>query len=90
MDDRLAIAGGFEAMPARFQPPAQLAIIVDFAVEDELDRAVFVTKRLIAAGDVDDLEPPHRQTDSPVDEVARAIGTAMRQRIVHASQQLAA
>ena len=34
MRDRLAIALGLEAMPARLQPPPQLAIIVDLPVED--------------------------------------------------------
>ena len=77
MRNRLAIAVSLEAVPARRQPPAQLAIIVDFPVENQRDRTIFVIERLIAASDVDDLEPPHRHAEIAVDEIAIAIRSAM-------------
>ena len=41
-------------MAARLEVGAQLAIVVDLAVEDDPDGAVLVADRLVAAGEVDD------------------------------------
>ena len=57
VDQYLGIAVGLETMPRRFEPVFQFAKIVDFTVEDDPNRAVFVGKRLFAAGNVDDRKP---------------------------------
>ena len=47
--------------PAPSNRPPQVAEVVDFAVEDDPHRAVFVGQRLLAAGQVDDRQPPVSQ-----------------------------
>ena len=61
VDDHFGVAVRAEAMAGAFQPPAQLAEVVDFAVEDDPDRAVFVRQRLLPAGQVDDRQPAMAQ-----------------------------
>ena len=64
VDDGLGVALRAEAMAGGLQPPPQIAVVVDFAVEDDLDRAVFVAHRLAAAGQVDDRQPAMAQGDA--------------------------
>ena len=58
---RFGVAVGAEAVAGAFEPAAQLAEVVDLAVEDDPDRAVFVGHRLMPAGQVDDRQPPMAQ-----------------------------
>ncbi len=51
---RKAVAAGFEVGP-------QLAVVVDFAVEGNPDRLVFVRQRLPPGGEVDNRQPPKPQ-----------------------------
>ena len=62
---------------------AQLEIVVDFAVEHDLHRSIFVGYRLPAAGDVDDAEPPHAQADGVVHEKSVRVRSSMDQRVRH-------
>ena len=50
-----------ERVPAGVELRAQLAIVVDLAVEDHPDRAVLVADRLMAAGEIDDAQPAHAE-----------------------------
>ena len=61
MDKHFGIAIGAEAMPGPFEPAAEVAEVIDFAVEDDPYRTVFVGQRLFAAGEVDDGQPPMAQ-----------------------------
>ena len=54
VDDHFGVALSAETMAAGLQPGAELLIVVDLAVKDDLDGAVFVADRLVAAGQVDD------------------------------------
>ena len=54
MDQHFRVALRAEAVAGRFEPAPQVAEIIDFAVEDDPHRAVFVGERLLAAGHVDD------------------------------------
>ena len=56
MDDALGVGIRAEAMPARFEIGSQLTVVVDFAVEDDPHRFVFVGERLMAGAQVDDRE----------------------------------
>ena len=64
VDEHFGVALGAEVVPGAFQPAAQVAEVVDFAVEDDPDRAVFVGERLLAAGHVDDRQPAMAQGDA--------------------------
>ena len=81
--DRLRIAVRAEAMPPRLEPRAQLAEVVDLAVEDGADRAVLVRDRLMAALDVDDREAADPERGARPDPPASLIGAAMDDRRRH-------
>jgi hypothetical protein len=58
MDQDLGVAARLEAVPLRLERAAQLLVVVDLAVEDDLDRAVLVPHRLGAQRrQVDDRQP---------------------------------
>ena len=63
MQNRFGVAVGVEAMAALFQIPAQFQVIVDFAVKGDDGVAVLGQDGLIAALDVDNLEPRRAQRD---------------------------
>ena len=70
-------------MARALEPRAQLAVVVDLAVLDDLDAAVLVADRLVAALEVDDREAPRGERDRLLDEHARAVGPAVDERGVH-------
>ena len=57
--------------------------VVDFAVEDDADRAVFVVDGLPAAAEVDDAQAAHAQDGERLGEHAVFIGPAMDHRGHH-------
>ena len=61
MDDRFGVAVRAEAVAARFEVGPQLAVVVDFAVEGDPDRLVFVRQRLPTGGEVDNRQPAKTQ-----------------------------
>ena len=70
-------------MPLGFQPPPQRGVVVDLAVEDRPDRAVLVGERLMAAGQVDDRQPPEPQCGMVVAIVARVVRPAVDEPVHH-------
>jgi hypothetical protein len=54
VNDGLGVAPRREPVAARDQLITQFPVVVDFAVEDDPHRAVFVGDRLTASGHVDD------------------------------------
>src|SRR5204863_9495531 len=60
----------------------------DLAVLDEVDRAVLVGDRLVAAVKIDDREPPSGQPDRTIYECAAAVGPAVHQRLVHGMENV--
>src|SRR5437763_12819837 len=75
-----------EFVSAAHELPAELRMIVEFAVEHDADLAVLVPHRLVAACDIDDRQSPMPEEDMPdlVDIKTVAIRPAMRQRGGHA------
>ena len=63
--------------PAASSSVAQFAKIVDFAVEDDSERSVFVPDRLAAAGQIDDAEAAHAEGDRRCEQNAFFVGAAM-------------
>ena len=57
-------------MSALFEIGAQLAIVVDLAVENDGDAVVFVEGRLFAGDEIDDREPTHAERDAARDKQA--------------------
>ncbi len=87
MDQDFGIALGPEPVSPAFEPAAQLLVVVDLAVEDDLDRAVFVADRLVAPFQVDDRQPPMRQPDPWLGPEPLGVRAAMGDRIAHGLQQ---
>jgi len=56
VDDRFRVAVGAVLMAFGDQGLAQGAVVVDFAVEDDPERAIFVGDGLVAGFEVDDAE----------------------------------
>jgi hypothetical protein len=67
---------------------AQLAVVVDLAVQDDVQAAVLVGDRLVAALDVDDRQAPAAETGRTPDVEALVVGTAVRDRRGHRAQLL--
>ena len=57
--------------------------VVDLAVRHQLNRAVLVGERLLAAREIDDRQPPHRQADARQHDAPLFIGSPMVQRPHH-------
>ena len=74
-------------MAARFEIGTQLAIVVDFAVENHGDAVIFVESWLLASEQIDDRQPPHAQRDAVVEQIAFGVRTAMMHAIAHRAQQ---
>src|SRR5437588_12751232 len=76
-------------MAAGFELDAQLLEIVNLAVEDDDDVAVFVGHRLMAQGrEVDDRQPAVAETDRSIGIAAFAIGTTVRDDVGHALEEI--
>ena len=54
VDDDFGVALGVKHVAQRLQLGNERLVVVDFAVEDDHDRAVFIEQGLLAGGDVDD------------------------------------
>ena len=83
VDQYLGIARGPQGVPTRIQPMPEGLEVVDFAVEDDPDRAILVGKRLMASLDVDDGEPPKSERCMLVAVDPLIIGPAMNQSLDH-------
>src|ERR1700694_5423203 len=87
MDHDLRIRSRVEAMAAGAQALSELRKVVDLAVEHDPGRLVLVVNRLVAAGHVDDAEPPHAEADATLQPDALVIRTPMGDRLAHPVQQ---
>ncbi len=70
-------------MYARLELGAQLAIVVDLAVEDHLHIAVDGRHRLMPAGEIDDRQAAHAEQRALVAEEAFVVRTAVPDHVVH-------
>ena len=86
MEDNLNVAVGAKAMAARLKIGPDGLMVVDFPVADEMNIALFIGDRLMAAGDVDDAEPTHCQPGIAPGLDALVIGAAMRHRGAHCAK----
>jgi hypothetical protein len=68
-------------------PVAQLAVVVDLAVANDVDGTVLGGDGLVTAFQVDDRKPSHGQPNWSVQERAGAIRPAVHECAVHGLQQ---
>ena len=77
LGDHFGVAIGEEAVAAALKLVAKLAIIVDAAVEDEVEAELRVDQRLRRAGrQVDDLEPLVAEADAAAHQLSAGVGPA--------------
>src|SRR2546428_6701167 len=84
MDDHLRIGMRLERVAAADHLLSQCLEVVDLAVEDHPDGAVFVRQRLMTGVQINDAEPPHAQSDVVADKEAAVIRSPMRDGRAHA------
>src|SRR5437667_8574602 len=89
VNDSFSIAVGIELVAELFELLAQLAIVVDLAVENNPCRAVLIMNRLLSVGEIDNREASHRQSDAVAEIEPVVVRTTMMNRFVHAREQLA-
>ena len=83
MDEHLCVPVRPEPMPGALELVPELAVVVDLAVLDHVNGALFVRDRLVARLEVDDREPPRRERDAGVVELPETVGAAVDQRPAH-------
>src|ERR1051325_4497265 len=76
-----------KSMAMRFKLALQLAEVVDLTIGDDLDVAGLIQDRLLAAGEIDDRQPPHAEAHAGQRDAAFFIGTAMMQHL-HPAREL--
>ncbi len=54
MNDRFSVAVGAVLMTVRFKLRAQFAVVIDFAVENDVNRPVFIRHRLLPVVQIND------------------------------------
>jgi hypothetical protein len=70
-------------MSVRFELLAEMVMVVDFAVEDNPTRVVFVAEWLAASRDVNDRKSPMPQCGLPISKDTAAVWTPMTQLVRH-------
>jgi hypothetical protein len=86
VDDNFGIAPALEAVTSLLQTFSQGAIIVDFAVADDPDGAVFVADGLPAAVQVNDAQATAAEADTAAQIRALVVRATMRQAVHHGLQ----
>src|SRR5262249_36953708 len=81
-------AVGGKAVPPRQQVAPKLLIVVNFPVEDDPDRAIFIAHRLMAGREVNDAEPSHPDPGAPIHINAVIVRPAMADPVTHRSDAL--
>ena len=71
VDDRFGVGARAVAVAGRFELRPDVGVVVDLAVEDDPDRAVFVRQRLLAGGQIDDAQAAVAERGLVVDSAAR-------------------
>src|SRR6478672_13745859 len=73
-------------MAAGQEPRAELLVVVDLAVEHDVDGPILVRHRLMPAGHVDDAEAAHADGDARRDVIPVVVGPAMPNGVAHAAE----
>src|SRR5262245_62069272 len=83
VNDRLGVANGPVPVPALFQSGTQIAVVVDFAVENDPDAVVFIRHRLAPAAQIHNGQTTVSQPDAVAQVHSRVIGPSMCQSVTH-------
>jgi hypothetical protein len=86
VNDRLGVANGPVLVPALFKSGTQIAVVVNFAVENDPDAIVFVRHRLAPAAQIHNGQTTVSQPDAVAQVQSRVIRPSMRQSVAHHDQ----
>ena len=75
-------------MTPGFEIGAQLAIVINLAVEDHGDTMTFVECWLLAGNQIDNCQAPHPERDSIIHQIPFGIRAAMNHAITHGAQEI--
>jgi hypothetical protein len=89
MNNGFSVAFGAVLMTTGLQLFAQFLVVVNFAVENDPKRPVFICDRLVTGLNVDDAKAAHGQSDILLDKETGVIGPAMSDLPVHRHQRVA-
>src|ERR1051325_2290682 len=64
VQDRFRVAVCLINVASIFQHLAEIRVVVDFAVKDDVERAIFIGHRLMTRSNIDDTEPAMAQANS--------------------------
>ena len=81
--DHLGVAARPEAVAGRLELGAELGVVVDLPVLNDVDAAVLAGHRLMPSGEVDDRQAARGERDGPGDHVAVVVRAAMHERGAH-------
>src|SRR5437667_7550323 len=84
VDDNLGIRAGVKTMTFLLELGTKDGEIVDLAVEDDPDRAIFVKDGLMSAVQIDNAKTPHTESYAIFDIYALVIRTTMHDLLAHA------
>jgi hypothetical protein len=86
MDDRLGVGSGCIPMAERLQPLAKNRMVIDFSVEDNPERTVFVADGLMPGRQINDAQPAHAEPGAAFHVNALVVGPAMNHGGTHLPQ----
>src|SRR6476620_10069651 len=75
-------------MAAGEQACSQRLIVVDLAVEDDMDRAVLVRHGLMATSHIDDAEPAHADRHARRDMIPAVVGSSVPNGVAHPAESI--
>jgi hypothetical protein len=90
VDQDFGVGVRAEDVTASFQASTQCPIVVDFAVENDVDGFVFVGQWLSAAFEIDDRQSTMNKTNAASSKSAFTVRSTMRNGIPHLRQQFRA
>ena len=73
-------------VPVRFELRLEFLEVVNLAVKNNGNGAVFTGYRLVTTDEIDDREPSHSQCDTRFDHYSLIVGTAMPDDAAHAPE----
>lgn len=73
VDDGLGIAFGAKLVAGAFESSAEFAVIVDFAIEDDLDGSIFIGEGLVSGFEIDNRESAEAKGDTGVDTTGEIV-----------------
>ena len=87
MHDGFGILVRGEHVAPRLKIRSMVGVVIDFAVEDNLECPILIGHRLVSRRQIDDAQAAMGETNGALDEQACVIGSAMLQDVAHPDER---